>query len=177
MNNNINLLPKVKRKVQTDKYLQTYRIVAVVILSSTLIISVGLFLLSLDPTLSTLKKQENFTNSSLYSKQVKIGKYLFVKDRLKKTQELLNKRSSFDATLFAIQNQITNDISVDTLSISKKKFILSISSASLESINAFVDKITNIMYAKKIFANIRIDSLTDDEKANKYYLSMESDLL
>lgn len=177
MNNDINLLPTTGKNVGQEIHLQRYKSIAFTILTITILTSVGIFLLSFDPTLSIIKKQENQVRTNLVYSQNKIGKYFFIKDRLKEIKTVLDKRTTYDTVITTIQAQMPNDISIDNVSISQKKMMISLSSTSLSSINTFLDKITDLFVQKNVFKTLTINNITVDEKAGKYSLSLESLLL
>src|SRR6267154_1471730 len=96
-NNNINLLPK--KRVARDSQEGVLRILKRIAFGFGFVTvgsSVGLFLLTINPSFSNVKQQENTVLANLSFTKGKIAKYLVIKDRLRGIGQIIKSRYPMD---------------------------------------------------------------------------------
>jgi hypothetical protein len=178
MNENINLIVKKKIKnASEEKTLLLVRWFAGVCLVITLGTSVLFFILTLNPSLSVIKQQENNTLTNLSFTQGKVAKYFLIKDRLTTIAQILQTRYRIDQTLAALEQQMPDDVSVISMDIENKTASFMLSSPNLLSLNTTVTNMTSLLNNKKIVKKVTLESITADQKVESYTLSFKADLL
>lgn len=178
MNKEINLLPAQKRDSAKDKrILFILRVVSISSLFFVILSSIVIFLLNQAYSNSSIKKEKNSILLSLSLLDKKIGKSLFVESRLKDINLILKERASLDERLRIILKEVPKDSIVNTLTIEKKKVVITLSSSSLSSLDLFLNNMLKLFSEKKIISKISLGSLSFDERNNRYILSVLLDLV
>ncbi|HSW88358.1 MAG TPA: hypothetical protein VLG12_04295 [Candidatus Saccharimonadales bacterium] len=178
MTKNINLLPK--KKVVTDSHeriLLLCKRVAVGFLVVTAGISVIFFLLTINPSFSSIKQRENAVLAKLSFTQGKVAKYILIKNRLRGIDSVLKKRFPMDAVLSKVQQDIPNNVNIDAINITNKTASLKLSSSSLLPLNAALSNITKQLTNKELFKKITVQSIVSDPIKQTYTLTIQTELL
>ncbi|MGH7245709.1 MAG: hypothetical protein ACREGI_02120 [Candidatus Levyibacteriota bacterium] len=178
MDTNINLVRKKDESLlQKERTLFIARVGAVISVTFIFCFAVVLFLLSRDPTLPDLQAQQNHAVSTLSLLHPKTATNLLVQDRVKRINQILNVRSSFDQTVNDFQQQIPPELDLDTFSLTQTTVTVSVTSSSLQAIGKFIDNLTQMVKDKKILKSVTIDGIIADEKSGIYSLSISGTLL
>ena len=178
MTKNINLLPK--KKVVTDSHeriLLLCKRVAVGFLVATGGISVIFFLLTINPSFSSVKQQENTVLTRLSFAQGKVAKYLFIKNRITTIEQILKKRFPMDTVLSTVQQNIPDDVQIDAVNITNKTTSLKLSSSSLLSLNTVLTSTAKLLANKELFKKITVQSIVSDPLKQTYTLTIQAELL
>jgi hypothetical protein len=128
------------------------------------------------PTESVKKEQQStIVGISLFDK--KLAQYVLLDDRVKNISSLISKRKNYVPNIYKIFGKISDDTSVDMLSIQTGQLALTVSSGSLPSINKFIDDLVAFGVSGKIIKNVIIQGLTLNVDSGKYSLSIKADIL
>ncbi|HSW96771.1 MAG TPA: hypothetical protein VLF89_03020 [Candidatus Saccharimonadales bacterium] len=178
MTKNINLLPQKKNTTDSHEgILLICKRIAVVALIFTAGTSIIFFLLTINPTFSSVKQQENSVLAKLSFTQGKIAKYLVIKNRLKGIEQILEKRFPMNTVLSAVQQNIPDDVSVDSVNITNKTAALKLSSSSLLSLNTVLLNTSALLANKKLFKKITVQSIVSNQLKQTYTLTIQAELL
>ncbi len=173
MNNKINLLKGSKTKrFQQEKILKILKFGSIGFLSLVVIASLALFVLNTRSPIDLLKNQEKTAISNISTLQERAGKLLFTENRVKDISGIVDKRTVFDGTITQITQIIPSEILVQSVSLDKKIFSLTITSPSLSSINTLVEGIETLAQDQKTFSKITLEGLTIDPKTGDYIVSI-----
>lgn len=157
--------------------LRLFKRLAVFALLFTGGMSVLFFLLTINPSFSTVKQQENSVLTSLSFTQGKIARYLLIKNRLSGIQQILKRRYPMDTVLSTIEDKIPDDVNVDALSIANKAAFITLSSSSLLSLDTAMTNISSLLANKQIFKKITVQSVIANPQTTRYTVSIQGDLL
>lgn len=178
MNNNINLLPKKKITDDSQQVLLVFcKRLSIITLLLTAGMSVLFFLLTINPSFSSVKQQENSVLTSLSFTQGKIAKYVLIKNRLTGIEKILKNRYPMDNVLSTIQQKIPNDVNVDAISMTNKTSFITLSSPSLLSLNTALTNVSSLLTSKEIFKTITVQSIIANPQTGKYTVTLHADLL
>jgi hypothetical protein len=159
------------------KRLKIFRISAVICLVIVLLLSILAFILNVTLPIETVKKEQQATISGISFFDTKLTQYTLLTDRVKNIANIIAKRADYGAQLSQIFGKIPADSSIDTLNIQTGKISIIISSASLLSINSFLDAIVAFGNEGKILKNVVIQGLTLDAENGKYSLNIQANIL
>ena len=178
MNNTINLLTKKRAPdVRREKLLQALRNTAVIIAIITGASSLVLFLLTVNPAISSIKEQENNVVTNLAFSRGKISKYLILKDRLSAIAAILQARYDMGVAMADLQQQLPDTVSIKTLTIENKVLSFSIAASSLQSIQVSIANMTASLQQKQLFKTITLNTIIADPNTQTYTLAVKADLL
>lgn len=139
--------------------------------------SVLFFLLTINPSFSTVKQQENSVLTSLSFTQGKIARYLLIKNRLSGIQQILKRRYPMDTVLSTIEDKIPDDVNVDSISIANKAAFITLSSSSLLSLDTAMSNLSSLLANKQIFKKITVQSVIANPQTSRYTAAIQGDLL
>lgn len=175
---NINLLPQRKLSAfSEERVLFASKIVAATLVVLVVVLSILFFLLSRDPAISALKKDQSQTLAQLNLLHDRTAKYLIVVDRVTKIKTVLQKRGKLDLELATILQQVPSDVVVTNLTLDTKVFTLAITASNLSRIGMVTDNFVALAKQKKVLKNLTIQGLITDEKAGTYVLTLSADTL
>lgn len=175
MSKGINLLgaeQRISAKIGSQK-LKILRATAVWSLFGISGASIVLFLLIALSPLPSLQKQEQDVRAALAQHHPDVAKLLLVNDRLKGSEEILARRGSFNQTLDAIQAKMPEDTEITGLVMNDKEISVTISSASLASLNTFMDRIVAATEAKEDFSKVTLIDFFTNQNVNSYIVKIE----
>lgn len=152
--------------------LKIFRIAAVICLIIVTLLSVLIFVLNITLPIETIKKQQQATIVGISFFHKKLTEYTLLSDRIKNTSNIISKREDYGNQINEIFNKIPADSSIDALNIQPGKMIIIVSSASLFSINKFIDNMVAFGVQGKIIKNVIIQGLTLNVDGGKYSLSL-----
>ncbi|MCL5439265.1 MAG: hypothetical protein M1268_04775 [Patescibacteria group bacterium] len=178
MSENINLVANRRdESLKEKKSLKYFRIIAIFSLLSVFLFAISLFIFKTSLGLTSLKKQEDTLSANMASLSDKTVKLLLVQERIKNISDALKNRSDVNKILDLVTKDMPQNVSVNSLSIGKKKATLIVSSYSLYDINIFLENLQKMSENKKIFKRLIFDTLSIDDKNGKYSLGVSIDLL
>lgn len=174
----INLLPqKSRRFISEERLLLGFKITAITLVILVASLSILFFLLSRDPSVSTVKNDESRTIAQLTLLQSKTAKYLIIVDRINKIKVLTKKRLSLDTSIATLLDTIPNGASVTSFSLDTGQLSMGISTRDLTAIGLFIDNLTGLISQKKILKTLTVQGLVSDEKNATFLLTVTGDLL
>lgn len=178
MSENINLLSKNRVQNATQQRLlllcKRLSIFSLLVTAGT---SLLFFILTFSPILSNVKEQENTLLQNLNFSEKKIAKYLFVKDRITAAENIIKTRYPVNNLISTIQQQLPEDVHIETIDIEKKTLALKVSSPNLDHLNTALDNITALLHTKKMFRDILLQNIATDNVSQVYSLSLQANLL
>lgn len=177
MSKEINLLRKTKKQNLFLENLLIFKIISYFIFGVSLILTFLFFYLSKTQNNDSLLAQDGNLRNKLAGQNNKIAKFLFVKDRLFKINQILNKRNNFNLDIDEIEKGLPASVAVNSLSVDSKIISVSFSSSSLADINQFSNFLGTLSGKNSIFKQITIDSVLLDSTNNKYSLSITGNFL
>lgn len=175
MSKGINLLKTEKKISVSPASAKVYvaRLIAIIILFGISAISIILFLLILLSPLPNLQNQEKNLLATAANSHPDMAKLVFIKDRVKSSQTIINNRQHFDQSLGLIQKRMTSDLQITELSMNKGKLAVTVASTSLSSLNDFLNKLADAVDTKQDFSKITLTNYLADETGNKYSVTVE----
>jgi hypothetical protein len=168
-NKNIELGKEFKR-------LKIIRNTALASLIIVLFLSVLFFILNLTLPFGSIKKDEQLAEggiSLLYNKQVT---YAMINDRVTNISNVIAKRKNYMLQLNAVLGKLSSDLTIEDLEIQSDKINISVSGASLVSMNKFIDDMVALGNQGKIIKNIMIEGLSLNSGNEKYTLSIQANI-
>lgn len=177
MSNDINLITKKAVKfesVPNDRLLIILRISSVVSLIVVVFSVLLLFLLRSQSALASLESQHKTLTSQISALHPRAAKYVLIKNRLQYISGLLDKRSDIEKMLSTVLQDIPQDVSISSLSVTKNSAVVTITSASLVSINTIINHFTDLALVNKLFATVGMDTLNFDTSSKLYSVSIKA---
>jgi hypothetical protein len=158
------------------KRLKIFRVIAVICLVVTSLLSVLFFILNVTLPIGTVKKEQQATVVGLSFFHKKLTQYTLLSDRVKNTSNIISKRQNYGQQIDAIFGKVPPDASIDTLNVQPGKLDIVISSASLLSINKFIDDMVAFGAKGKTIKNVIIQGLVLNVSGGKYSLNIQADI-
>lgn len=177
MDANINLLAHKKGNIfSSERTLARVRLIAVSCVGLLISSGIGAFLLTHINTPESLKAQQTvLTQQLMQSKNTAVAQ-LELLDRLNHIQTIINNRSSLQDNIAAIEKQIPDGMTVNTLELDSKQLNMSVSSPDLTAIDKLISNMTNLLHAQKIIKSMTITDVSADQKTGRYILSIGAKL-
>lgn len=172
MDSNINLLSN-KTQVAENGFPRILRWVAISLMTIVVVVSLLLFFLKVNSKIPTLKAEQARLTAQLTTQSTKTAKYLLLNDRLKNSAEIINNRPVLMDKLKVLKQDVPLDVQVQNFSISKKEFSLTVTSPSLEAMNTYLNRVEENTAKDPIFSFYSMQSLTFDEKNNRYSITSQ----
>ena len=177
MNTEINLLPQRKGNILTNQQvINRIRFAALLCVMVTICLSIGVFLLQQANSPERLKTQENTLTAAANQNKNKAVKQLQLIDRLNHIQTIINNRDLLQKNIILVQDQIPENVKIQTLTLDSKEFTISVLSTDLEQINTFLTNMTNLLHSKKFIKKMTVEDVVADQKTGKYSLSINGTL-
>ena len=174
----INLVSNKILKLENEqKRLRLFKIVAVASLVFVASASIILFIITLALPISSVKKDQEQTLSSISALRKQLVKYVLIKDRVKNISEFMSSRKNYASSANTIFEKLPQELSVETMILEDKILTLSVSGDSLIPVNEFIDDLVEIGDSGKIIKNLTIQSLVLNFSNGRYILSMQADIL
>lgn len=172
MNSSINLLSNKGPLEAQKKWARIVKIIAllcVIALSSS---SVILFALNRQFSYDKINNEMNTILHDMSFLHKKEEKIVVINSQLQAISEILNQRLDYYKNINQLLNVIPSNVAVEKLIVDKKIITLTFSSASLLSINDLVNNLIGLARKKEI-SDIKLDSLSLNEKLGSYTLSLK----
>jgi hypothetical protein len=178
MSNDINLVSGKAYELEKElKRLKALRITAVVALVSVALISVLLFLITLLLPISSVKKDQEKTISSIALLKDKLAKYSLINDRVKNIAEITKQRKNYSTITNTLIEKVPTDLSVDILTIEDGVISISVGGVSLIPINEYINTVIDIGEKKQGISGLVVESLVLNNNTGKYILTLQADIL
>lgn len=178
MNNGINIVSNKNSQIEKElRILNILRFTAVSMLITVALVSIIIFVISVQIPLSDLRQQENSTISQISQLHKKLATYYLIKDRVNNINTLMSTRKDYTKSLNPILAKISSDLTVDDLEVEADVITLTVSGNSLVSINVIIDDLIASSDSKKYINNLIINSLNLNTSAGKYSVTFEASLL
>lgn len=179
MNKTINLLQKKQLPDKQHSLSVKMKRIAVSLFVLTTGAAILLLILTFTFRMSSLthKEEKETLATKLSLAKTKAARYILIKDRMSAITHLLAGRYPWDTVLMTIQSQLPDDVVITNMESEDKSLSVSLSSASLLSLNSTIAHITSLLQQKKIFAKVTIDSVAIGEESGLYTLSIKTLLL
>lgn len=178
MTKEINLLANRKKSSSENKKIAIIlRVISVVSLLIIGFSSISLFFLKSKMASSSLVKEERFILSNLTLFNDKALKQLLVQKRINDTSNLLEKRINFYETIDILTKKVPEKVVINSISVEKKKIVMSFSSSSLSAIDLLLSNLTNTKINNNNFKKVNLSGIFRDAKSGQYLFSVDLDLL
>lgn len=177
MINDINLLVgKDANYLRQKKLLSLARIIAFTALGIVAILSVIVFFLNSQFSLTSVKSQEDAVLQNLSSFSKKQAKLFIVNNRITNIAAILNRRVDYYKILNLILDRVPAEVSINRIEIDKKKISLTVSSNSLSPINILINNFVDMVRKKETITSLVLNSLTLNAKTGRYAISLDASL-
>ena len=177
MSNSINLVSTNVVGLEKElKRLKIFRVAAIIGLIFVSLLSVLAFVLNVTLPIESVKNQQKATITEISVFNKKLTQYTLLTDRVRNISSIISNRKDYGLNTSVLFGITPVDASIDTLNIEKGKLTMSVSSASLSSINKFMDDIVALGVKGKIVKNIIVQELTSNVSNGTYSLSIEADI-
>lgn len=178
MQKEINLLPKKHIGfLAQEKTIVIFRVITVFSAIFVLCSFVVIFFLQKNYSLTAIQSQQASVTSKLALLHDKTTKEVALIDRTKKIASILKTRADLVDKISLIQKQAPQDVTIDTLTISKTDVSFLVTSKSLTSLQKFIDALTNLVAKKTLLQKITIDNVVIDQVSGTYSVNIHGVLL
>ena len=177
MSNSINLISNKSVELEKElRRLKKVKIAAVICLVAVVLMAVLVFVLNFTFPLDSVKKDQQLTMANLTAMNTKLTTYALTKDRVSNIANIIAQRGNFIPQTSQILSKVPSDLSVGTLEVTNGSLKITVSGASLASMNKFIDDVTILSQKKNIIQNVVVQQLSLDVKNNKYSISIQADI-
>ncbi|MCL4353491.1 hypothetical protein M1615_03455 [Patescibacteria group bacterium] len=178
MTKEINLLPLGSRPGHNKKRgLILFRWISFSFLILVVVSSLISLILNYFSPIPALKNREVSLLSEFAPLNNKIAKYLYLKDRITKIKTIFATRGSLSKDVNLLETQLPSGLSINSLSIDKKKVNVTVSAFSLVPVSIFLDKIVKLTASGKAFSSVSLLSLGLNPLSGNYSLTLSLDFL
>lgn len=178
MNSSINLISTKNDDLELKlKRLRIVRSIAVASLVLIVLMSVGVFILTLQVPLASIKKEEASTLNDISYLHDKAAKLYLANDRVSNINNIIAKRKNYSEVVNKIVGLMPSDLSIDSLTITDQAILLTVSSNSLQSINQFLNSYVDFGNKGKPIDSVSVDNLVVNTKTGRYSLSFKAQVL
>jgi hypothetical protein len=179
MNEGINLLEPNKNSGSAIslRRIRKMRVLTIGLLFIISVSSVILFILVALSPLPALQRQEQFLRQTLSASKTSIVKLSLVNSQTDAVNRLLTQRKSFDKPIGLIQDKLSDDITVEQLQVDNDSMVITVESASLQSLDTFLNGLINYVHDKNTFSKATLVDLTTDQATNAYSVTIQLNYL
>lgn len=178
MNNDINLVSSKNSQIESElRILNLLRFTAVAMLITVALVSISIFVISVQVPLADIKREETSTLTQISQLHKKLATYYLIKDRINNINTLLSTRKDYTKTINPILAKVPSDLAIDDLDVENNKIILTVSGNSLVGINNIINNLVNTSDKKKYLKDLTIDSLSLNSIIGKYSVTFTANLL
>lgn len=178
MSNDINLVSGKAYELEKElKRLKALRIAAVVSLISVSLISVLLFVITILLPISSVKRDQEKTISSIALLREKLSKYSLINDRVKNISEITKQRKNYSTITNLLIDKVPTDLSVDILTIEDGVVTISVGGVSLIPVNEYINTVIALGDKKQGISGLVVESLVLNNNTGKYILTLQADIL
>ena len=163
MSNSINLISNKSVELEKElRRLKKVKIAAVICLVAVVLMAVLVFVLNFTFPFDSVKKDQQLTMANLTAMNTKLTTYALTKDRVSNIANIIAQRGNFIPQTNQILSKVPSDLSVGTLEVTKGSLKITVSGASLASMNKFIDDIILLGSEGKVIKNVIIEGLSLD---------------
>jgi hypothetical protein len=134
--------------------------------------SIALFMFIAFSPLPTAQEEERNVLSTLSQYHPDIAKILVINDRIKGSEIILAKRSEFDQTLDKIKKRMPEDASITGLTMNDQEIAVTITSASLSSLDTFLNSLITATESKEDFSKVTLTRFFSNETTKTFSLTI-----
>lgn len=176
MSRDINLSPRKREDaVLKQKKLRAFRIASISFFSAVVTITAIVFLLNIFSPVKGLTQERESLLAQLSTHNKKLGKYVFIKSRLQDVSDIIDKRAEYNKIIQELVVSLPADTNIETLKISENKVSITVSAASLSSINSFTDSLVSLTEKSQIFKHAVMENLVSDTQQGQYNITIKLD--
>lgn len=169
----INLIKKTSRV--TAKRLKYLRILSIVLAVAVAFTSTGLFIVTRQNSIDSIKAQQNFLLQNITLLGDKAAKINFLNDRVKNIESITKERKTYTKTVATILEGLPSNVTTNSLTLSEEDMLLTVSSNSLAAVNEFLNTTIAVAEEKHLLRDLTIESLTAQERT--YTLTLKAKIL
>ncbi|HYM64971.1 MAG TPA: hypothetical protein VES68_00580 [Candidatus Sulfotelmatobacter sp.] len=178
MSSEINLVTgktfSLEKRLKQTKIL---RIIAIVCLVLVSLASIVLFLITVTLPISSVKKDEEQTISSLSLLHKKHASYALVSDRITNIKAISSSKKDYARTINEILKNVPETLSVDSMIVDSGKIEISFNGSSLLDMDKLINNLIAFNNSKKYIKNLLIESLVLNSRSSKVTLLLQADIL
>ena len=172
----INLLATSPVSHDKEKKLKQVRLIAAAFIVLVGLMSILTFVLNISSPLDSVKKQENDILSQITSQENKAAKLAIVDERALAISKIYSQRQDFGSIVSLVLSKKTDDIKTTALNIDQSSVIVTISSASLLSLNNFLNSVINVLKNNNQVSSVFLDSLSVNQTSSSYVMGIRINL-
>ena len=174
MNSGINLAGKKvdPKKLALERRIGLLRVGAFVVLAVVCLASVVLFVIIVASPLPRLRAEEEELFLALNSMNTKIQKVVFVDKQLDHIDLIVKDRSSLPEVMQGALGSAPAGLAVESYSATDKLIEITISAKQLNEIEEFLDRITELSFGQKAFANVAISEISLNPSTGAYQVRL-----
>jgi Tfp pilus assembly protein PilO len=173
MNSDINLVKKEIRS--TANRLKIIRAIALALALLVAISSTGLFLITRQNSLDSIKAEQDTLLQNISQLGQKAAKLNFLNDRIRNIENILNERKNYVDSVDMLLSGTPSNVSVVSLTLDEQDMLLTVNSSSLAAINDFLSSTITFVEEKHLLKDLTIESLS--AQSNQYTLTLKAKLL
>ena len=178
MNNEINLVSGKDLGLEKQiKVLKILKVTAVISLISVAFISITFFIITLILPISTVKKNQDQALVGISKLHKKLTTFSLVTDRIKNIKSIVAQRKDYPQISAAILSKLPSDMSVDTMMLDQNTLIITVTGASLISINQYIDDFANIANSSNNIQDLIVQNLQFYPSTSVYSLTFQANIL
>lgn len=178
MNNDINLVSNKNSQIESElRILYILRFTAVAMLITVALVSISIFVISVQIPLAELRREEDATIAQISQMHKKLATYYLIKDRINNINTLISTRKDYTKTIKPLLAKLSNDLEIDDLDVENNKIILTVSGSSLVGINNIINDLVDLSSKMQYIQNLKIDSLNLNSTQGDYAVTFKADLL
>lgn len=178
MSNEINLVTgktfSLEKRIKQTKIL---RIAAIASMIIVVLVSVVLFLITIALPISSVKKDQQNTLSSLSLLHKKHIAYSLVANRISGIKTVTASRKDYAKTLNEIIKRVPDSLVVESMNVDSGKIEVGVSGSSLMDIDKLISDLISLNNNKKFIKNLLIENLVLNAQNAKVTISFQADML
>lgn len=177
MNTSINfVLPKDKELVKRQKKGKVINAIAIIFPIMVGVVSLIIFLITQSINPLAIRKQQEEVIGKIAQLQDKKIKLFIIKDRLDNIEDLLKKRTNFSEKISSLISKTLGEVVVDSLEMDDNEVLMKVYSASLQSIDEFINRLIDMAVKKDVISSLSLNSLIFERSDNNYLVGLKSEL-
>ncbi len=175
MSNGINLLVDKRNKILAPAKdgLRLLRFGAIGILFVVGASSIIISMLIVFSPLPQLRSAEQKARTELAAFRLDMNKLAFINERGDSIRKIIEKRPSYDKKLDIVQSKMQADVTLEGMSIAKKKYTFKFYSKNLASLDELLNGLTAITGKGRDFQRVYLSSLAIDSEKKSFVLVVD----
>lgn len=123
--------------------------------------------------LPQLRLAEQKARADLAAFKLDMNKLVFVNERGDSIRKIIEKRPSYDKKLDIVQSKMQGDVTLEGISIAKKKYTFKFYSKNLASLDGLLNGLTSITGKGRDFLRVYLTSLAVDPEKKSFVLIVD----